>query len=534
MKTKHMSLYVITLLVFTFAINSSAQSYFPRTYYLDDTALVANSMEKSFGGGYIIGGYTFVYNTNYSTRPFYCKIDSLGNMVWSRIIDQQGGFSSIISTYDSCFVLAGNLHNDSVLKDNFFCLKISDDGDKVWSSEIDLGGYESVNHIQQTYDKGFILAGYSCYPPYYYGYTNSAYAKLDSLGNPIWCKRDSVISHRTEPRSITETNDSGFVAVGSTYKPQGSNSTRQYITKLNSDGTTDWFKGQNVSDGYYSVADDVIASDTGFTIYAKTEAPNNSLSLISLDLSGNISQVIGWQPNNYYWGLSNYPLRLKKRNNGELIMVSPGGIYWFDNNSDSLLGHYYFFDAVFDCDNLSNEEFLVFGSGPVQGSKDLLNPQFGIINTDSLGVSGDCDYWGPTPYPIPFDTIEIDLSNMAVIQSNYFEIRIQSFQIIDLPIQNYNGCVGFVGDVYKEVDNASHFNLYPNPSTGIFQIQFTDVSNIALFSVSVYNLVGQKIVSLPSGIHDRVDLQSQPDGLYLIRIMMDGKDSCQRIIKRSN
>jgi hypothetical protein len=113
-------------------------------------------------------------------------------------------------------------------------------------------------------------------------------------------------------------------------------------------------------------------------------------------------------------------------------------------------------------------------------------------------------------------------------------IRHQTFQIIDFPLKDYNGCVAITGEIAPEKETPTQVTIFPNPSEGIFQIQFADQINITPFGVSVYNLVGQKILSLPAGIYDRIDLQNQPDGLYLIRISMGGKDHCQKIIKRSN
>lgn len=527
MKTMYKSLIVITLLVFTFAINSSAQSYFPRTYYSDDTGIYAVSTENSFDGGYIVCGYYYDF-TGFGDRPFYCKIDSIGNVVWSKSLDTKGSFSSITQSSDSGYVVAGTIFNDSISSYNLFCMKILDNGDKVWSTEIDMGEDKLISCIHLTNDKGYILAGLKGYNPNIFWHYASIYAKLDSVGTPVWCKQDSISNLHCQALAIKQVNDSTYIAVGSIIDPQ-SNSTRFYITKLNTDGTTAWFKHQAIADGYTSRAWDFVPNDTGYTLYAKAGTLNDNMALIHTDLLGNVNQAIAWSSYGWY-GWSNNSLKLKSKNDNELNMVCPGGISRFDSTQSNMLTDHYFFESVFDFDIRENGDTLIFGSGPIPGLKDTYNPQFGIVKNDTSYYWGSCNEGTEIS---PIDSLQITLTNQQVIESSTFVIRHQTFQIVDLPILDYNGCVSTTGSINEDSEVSPRFTLFPNPSQGIFQIQFADESNIAPFSVSVYNLVGQQILSLPAGIYDRVDLQNQPDGLYLIRIVMGGKDSCQRIIKRS-
>ena len=74
--------------------------------------------------------------------------------------------------------------------------------------------------------------------------------------------------------------------------------------------------------------------------------------------------------------------------------------------------------------------------------------------------------------------------------------------------------------------------IYPNPSTGIFQIS----SNSKATSIDVINIMsldGRVIytadnVNLTSGLS--IDLSSQPDGMYLVQVVQGGEINTGKII----
>ncbi|MEA3446055.1 MAG: T9SS type A sorting domain-containing protein [Bacteroidota bacterium] len=523
MKTIHKSLFVITTLVFTIVFNSYAQSTFARTYYTNDTSLFAKSMVKSFDNKYLICG-----NINES-HSFYVMIDSLGNSICSKTINAKGSFSDVISTNDSCFVFAGHIYNDIDSTDNFFCMKISDNGNIIWSKEIDFGSDESVNSIQQTIDNGFILAGYSEYYPYS-ARGKSIIVKLDSVGNIDWCRRDSISNYHCATLSVTQANDSGFIAVGSMMDPQiGGNSTRFYVMRLNFDGAIAWFKRDNNLEGYKSKASDVVTTATGFTIFAEMEIPYNNMVLIHTDFSGNISQVINWQ-HYTYWSSIKYPNKIKKLHNNDLILVTPSGLSPIVNTQNTVFEYQYFFDGVADCAITDDGGFFVLGSGPIIYLKDVEDAiHFGIIKTDSTGYSDFCYEWTES---FPIDTIDINLTDVSSFESNMYYIRNQPFQIIDFTLQDYDGCVGYTGSIENESDISSPFTIFPNPSDGIFQIKFSSDIKKQRLDIYVYNSLGQKIFSGHSGNNFQIDLRNQPDGIYFTRIIYGNNEWSQIIIKK--
>jgi hypothetical protein len=63
--------------------------------------------------------------------------------------------------------------------------------------------------------------------------------------------------------------------------------------------------------------------------------------------------------------------------------------------------------------------------------------------------------------------------------------------------------------------------VYPNPSTGIFYIN----SNIEKYNIVVFNIMGKIVYqSSVSSAQSVIDLSGNASGIYIYRILSDGKD----------
>jgi hypothetical protein len=66
------------------------------------------------------------------------------------------------------------------------------------------------------------------------------------------------------------------------------------------------------------------------------------------------------------------------------------------------------------------------------------------------------------------------------------------------------------------VDTAGSFTLYPNPSTGIFNVLFTgDKTQVS--STEIFNSIGEKIYE-SIGFQSTLDLSGKPAGDYFVEI----------------
>jgi len=100
------------------------------------------------------------------------------------------------------------------------------------------------------------------------------------------------------------------------------------------------------------------------------------------------------------------------------------------------------------------------------------------------------------------------------------------------------------GRVKSEVDNGlsieglenSGISIYPNPSTGIFNLNFTS-SYKGLVSLNIFSLDGRQVQSLnvqknSSKLLHSISLANQPKGIYLVKITEGDKQFQQRIVKK--
>ncbi|PJA09026.1 MAG: hypothetical protein COX70_02475 [Flavobacteriales bacterium CG_4_10_14_0_2_um_filter_32_8] len=90
-------------------------------------------------------------------------------------------------------------------------------------------------------------------------------------------------------------------------------------------------------------------------------------------------------------------------------------------------------------------------------------------------------------------------------------------------------CLGTSTNISKINDNSS-FNIYPNPNTGKFNIDFTDFS--ILKTIHIYDGIGKLIYHRTniSGKNMQIDLGNNSKGIYLISITSDKESSVKKIL----
>jgi len=87
-----------------------------------------------------------------------------------------------------------------------------------------------------------------------------------------------------------------------------------------------------------------------------------------------------------------------------------------------------------------------------------------------------------------------------------------------------NGTLSLIDDEFTSI-----VSVYPNPSSGIFNIEWPNNENT---SITVYNYLGQKILEKKNIITGSypLDLSNQSKGLYILKIASNGKLASKKII----
>lgn len=79
--------------------------------------------------------------------------------------------------------------------------------------------------------------------------------------------------------------------------------------------------------------------------------------------------------------------------------------------------------------------------------------------------------------------------------------------------------------VPSELDRTE-FTVYPNPSSGKFQISFSSEGKVPFSSVNVYNTIGEKIYSTQIyASKTEIDLSKYPKGIYFFQLIGDNQNS---------
>ena len=182
--------------------------------------------------------------------------------LWTRTYggEQSDCGYGVQQTDDGGFIIAGQTASFGAGGSDAYLIKTDSEGDTVWTRTFG-GNLDDVSYsVQQTWDEGYILAGYT------YSYTISGcdiyLIKTDAEGDTLWTRTygESVDDYG---RSVKQTADGGYIIAGFTGIDWSSHDV--YLIKTNGDGDTLWtrtYGGNNMAEGY----DVQQTSDGGYII----------------------------------------------------------------------------------------------------------------------------------------------------------------------------------------------------------------------------------------------------------------------------
>lgn len=349
-------------------------------------------IQQTKDGGYIIGGYSKSDSSGDKTQGnwditlntfdyWIVKIDSLGGKQWDKVFGGTGAedLRMIQQTSDGGYILGGSsssgINGDKSQatwgsSTDYWIVKIDSLGNKQWDKDFGGTGTDYLFSLQQTFDGGYILGGFSnsiISGDKTQGLWGNAFdfwiVKTDSLGNKLWDK-DFGTTNSDGLRVIRQTTDGGYIIGGSTDanisgdKTQVSNGGSDYwIIKTDGFGNKLWDRGFG---GLYNE------------------------SLFSMEQTSDGGYIIG--------GISTSGI------SGDKTQETWGGNDYWIVKTDSLGNKQWDKDfggtsTEADIGKISQTTdggYLVSGTSfsPLSGSKtenNLANPQTWVLKTDSLG-----------------------------------------------------------------------------------------------------------------------------------------------------
>ena len=256
-------------------------------------------IEQTNDNGFIMTGYTYSYG-NGSEDVFMIRTNSVGDTLWAAAFGgplyDEG--RCIKQTTDGGFVMLGTTYSFGQGVADMYLVKMDGGGNITWVKTFGDTLLEEGRYVQQTIDGGYILVGSSSsYGPY----SSDVYlVKTDQLGNLQWCY--TYGGHNNDyGYCVKQTNDGGFIIVGTTYS-FGYGNGDVYLIKTDANGVMTWsrtYGGTNFDDGQ-SVFQ---TADGGYLIGGTTEnysGANQYLCAIKTDNVGNLQWTKtfgGSQPN---------------------------------------------------------------------------------------------------------------------------------------------------------------------------------------------------------------------------------------------
>lgn len=207
---------------------------------LGDPLDVAYSVNQSPDGGFVVGAVSSMP----ADGVMIIKIDSLGNHLWTDIIDElwPAGYyyMDLKPTSDGGYIYASERYNVAASDYDVIIAKLDANRSVVWQRTWDAGGDEYATKVIETSDGGFVVGGTKRLPEQRF-----FLIKFDATGSLLWDRTFTVTDYSfcydTRP-----TSDGGFIMVGT-----GADSieyNRQfYVVKTDENGLLEW---QEMFDGY--------------------------------------------------------------------------------------------------------------------------------------------------------------------------------------------------------------------------------------------------------------------------------------------
>ncbi|MES2140879.1 MAG: T9SS type A sorting domain-containing protein [Bacteroidota bacterium] len=477
-KIQYQLLFIFLFLGLSFSIKSQVtfQKVFSDAYAMDGLDVI-----PAKDGGYIITG--MITNDIINDMDIYIiKTNSTGDKQWTKTYGgnkPEYSFGILQATDSSGYFIIGYSQSFGAGDYDTWLLKIDNDGDTLWSKRYGTWGNDQGQEIIPTSDGNYMITGATSSPP---NNNYQAYlTKIDPNGVVLWEKYYGGTNYEIG-NSVKQTPDGGYIMLGITYS-YGVNG-NAYLVKTNSTGDTAWtknFGGNQLDEGIFIV----VNSDSTYTFCVRdssTAGKNIDVQIIKTDKNG----IVIWDK--HYGGT--------EKDTDKMIQKTSDGGYVVSAITRS------------------------FG---------LSLPDMWILKLDSNGDTLWTRKYGGADNEHCYSTRQTsDGGYIAVGKCESFSSE-NGIMFLKLNSTGKLGPEVGINEIYA--DNT--LDVYPNPASRIFNINFKESSSPATLNIS--DTKGQVIFSQvldgPSqGRNKTIDLKDNAPGVYLLTIRSTEKIITKKII----
>ncbi|MBC8277255.1 MAG: right-handed parallel beta-helix repeat-containing protein, partial [FCB group bacterium] len=261
-------------------------------------------VRETWDGGYITTGSTYSYGAG-NSDVYLIKTDSGGVEQWNQTFGGNGHDMgcSLQPTVDGGNIVAGYSNSFNAGDDgDFYLIKTDNEGNEIWSKTYGGSDYDEGYSVQQTYEGGYVLAGYTS--SFGAGERDVWVIKTDEMGDSLWSNTFGGASD-DEGQCILSTLDGGYIIVGKT-ESYGSGNLDVYLIKTDSFGNQEWSRtfGGELEDVGLGID---LTSDGGFIITGYTYSGSmglNDVYFIKTDSNGDTLWTRTYGGSNYDEGHS--------------------------------------------------------------------------------------------------------------------------------------------------------------------------------------------------------------------------------------
>jgi hypothetical protein len=200
-----------------------------------------------------------------NVRPYIVRYNESGVQVWAHHFAYGYIPYDIITCSTGGYLIAGYADTTVTTDNEFWLMKIDEDGTHVWNSTFDRTGSDIGRSLVETPDGGFLILGDTIETS---EVTQDFWlVRTDSSGNHLWNKTYGYSALNDLGKSVIACSGGGYAMAGET-EGGGMPDTNALLVRIDESGNHLWNWSYGGSHGYYAT-DVVELSDGGFALTGK-------------------------------------------------------------------------------------------------------------------------------------------------------------------------------------------------------------------------------------------------------------------------